>query len=477
MLRETWSPPLALCIGAGAAVLGLIVLSLGTLGDRAVLFYLSGLSWVIVGAYGRVRHPGPQGALALLAGLTWLLARLDEADDPTLFTIGNVIALLDVPFVTALILAYPGGALGRSPAALGRDRRPSRRLQALLRLLVALTAVGAVAGQLWVLFTPAPNLVRPEIVGRNHLVSDSPAIAAGIQNAQAVVLVAAAACGLVLFERGFRMRDALHRGSHQVVRLGVWLIAGTAFLSFLLHSWSGAVEALSLIQTGAFLSLPILFGFAVFRWHEVEAAVMSSLNARADESPDAIEGALREELRDPSITLHLGSDAPGRAASERASTTAPLDAGGETLDFRSSPTRSPLHAPDGRRLGVVTHGPRTPDSALLDRAIAWAGTRLAPCLPATAPTTEDLAEIRRRLDRLTPAETDTIRLMAQSLTNQEIADRLVVALGTVNNRISTMYRKLGLKDAPARERAARITLLAAVLEADGDRPVAPRDGS
>jgi DNA-binding NarL/FixJ family response regulator len=50
------------------------------------------------------------------------------------------------------------------------------------------------------------------------------------------------------------------------------------------------------------------------------------------------------------------------------------------------------------------------------------------------------------LSRLTPAELDVLRLMAQGKNNVSIADALSVALGTVEKRAAAIFAKLGLSE-------------------------------
>lgn len=53
--------------------------------------------------------------------------------------------------------------------------------------------------------------------------------------------------------------------------------------------------------------------------------------------------------------------------------------------------------------------------------------------------------LRKIFELLSPRETDIVKLIAEGLSNQEIADRLYLSNGTVRNHISTILEKTGLE--------------------------------
>jgi LuxR family maltose regulon positive regulatory protein len=64
------------------------------------------------------------------------------------------------------------------------------------------------------------------------------------------------------------------------------------------------------------------------------------------------------------------------------------------------------------------------------------------------------------LDPLSERELEVLRLFAQGLTNQEVADRLILSLGTVKAHSSNIYRKLDVRNrAEAIVRASELDLL------------------
>ena len=67
--------------------------------------------------------------------------------------------------------------------------------------------------------------------------------------------------------------------------------------------------------------------------------------------------------------------------------------------------------------------------------------RFAAVLPPTAAEREAAG-----LDELTERELDVLRLVAQGLSNAELAQRLVLTEATVKTHVSSVLRKLGLRD-------------------------------
>jgi DNA-binding NarL/FixJ family response regulator len=69
--------------------------------------------------------------------------------------------------------------------------------------------------------------------------------------------------------------------------------------------------------------------------------------------------------------------------------------------------------------------------------VVKAFARLAPRTPATG---------RELPEPLSERETEVLRLLAQGLSNREIAERLFLAEGTVKNYVSTIISKLQAND-------------------------------
>ncbi len=79
-------------------------------------------------------------------------------------------------------------------------------------------------------------------------------------------------------------------------------------------------------------------------------------------------------------------------------------------------------------------------------------------LGAADPGSSFASHRRARADGLTPREAEVLGLLADGLTNQQIADRLVLSIRTVERHLATVYRKLGLQGRSARAAAVRYAL-------------------
>ncbi|MCB8944378.1 MAG: response regulator transcription factor [Ardenticatenaceae bacterium] len=67
--------------------------------------------------------------------------------------------------------------------------------------------------------------------------------------------------------------------------------------------------------------------------------------------------------------------------------------------------------------------------------------------PSTSPT--------QSIDSLTPRELDVLQLLAQELSNPQIAEQLVVSRRTVDAHLRSIYDKLGVKSRDAALRVAQ----------------------
>jgi DNA-binding NarL/FixJ family response regulator len=94
-----------------------------------------------------------------------------------------------------------------------------------------------------------------------------------------------------------------------------------------------------------------------------------------------------------------------------------------------------------------------PPDTLFDavRVVAAGDALLAPAV--TRRLIADFARLRppqrtrpRDLEALTPREVEILALVAAGLSNQEIANRLVLSNETVKTHVSHVFRKLGLRD-------------------------------
>ena len=88
-------------------------------------------------------------------------------------------------------------------------------------------------------------------------------------------------------------------------------------------------------------------------------------------------------------------------------------------------------------------------AAYAQRLLSAFDTRVHPESASAGPVVTGLAE------PLTARELEILRLVAEGLRNQEIADRLVISLATVKRHIANTYGKLGVDHRT--EAVARLT--------------------
>lgn len=443
-----WTPRAATIVAVAICLLGAMIVSLERPSpERAAIMLLAGASWVALGAYERTRETSPMGGIAMIVGLAWFVGRLDQARDPALFTVGQVISLIDLPPTVLALITFPLGRLSRSPAALDpvTGRIDPRRVRDMRRFLIAMT-VAALPLNLWVLFTPEPApLCGCE--GRNLMIADLPGLVMAIQALQTVAVLVLGVLLLRWFERALRLRGPLHRDAHEPMRIAVRAMVA-AFAAYLIASATGSDDLTSwasLVSKVVFMCVPVLYGVGLFRWRQMEDVAAMALERSPAQGVEEVERALRRELRDPALRILTPPVA--------------VDPG--------DPRRTEVHAPDGTVLAVAEHDIRVPDSTLLDRALAWAGRRLAPAGSTDHP--DEVAAWRERIGALTDAELATVELLSRQRTNQQIADEFHLSLGTVQNRVSRIYVRLGLAALSRRERAAVVARLRDLIRAERER--------
>jgi len=96
--------------------------------------------------------------------------------------------------------------------------------------------------------------------------------------------------------------------------------------------------------------------------------------------------------------------------------------------------------------------------AVIDPAIA--GRILAELRPSPPPSSSQ--------DALPERDVEILQLLAQGLSNQEIADRLFIAEKTVRNRLSLIFRRLHLKN---RTEAALYAMRKGLVNSSPDEPL------
>jgi DNA-binding NarL/FixJ family response regulator len=139
------------------------------------------------------------------------------------------------------------------------------------------------------------------------------------------------------------------------------------------------------------------------------------------------------------------------ATAQPASTPSPAQTPIGTLSMRSTVRWTASPAGIGEYLCTSSRGCSGSSSAAAVRIIAAGDALLAPTV--TRRLISEFARLRPSpparpdlLRELTPRETEVLRLVAEGLSNGEIAERLVVGEETVKTHVSRILTELGLRD-------------------------------
>ncbi len=79
---------------------------------------------------------------------------------------------------------------------------------------------------------------------------------------------------------------------------------------------------------------------------------------------------------------------------------------------------------------------------------------MPPPIPAEPSTAPPVPKAPTYPDELTAREVEVLRLVAQGLTNEQVAQRLVISPRTVDTHLTSMYSKIGVSSRVAATRYA-----------------------
>ena len=91
----------------------------------------------------------------------------------------------------------------------------------------------------------------------------------------------------------------------------------------------------------------------------------------------------------------------------------------------------------------------------LEQALAaLAAVRMPPSAPAGPSSIPQTRKVSTSADGLTAREVEVLRLVAQGLTNEQVAERLVISTRTVDTHLTSIYSKIGVSSRVAATRYA-----------------------
>jgi PAS domain S-box-containing protein len=290
---------------------------------------LAGLSFVASGLIALHRRPDNRTGLYLAAvGYLWFLGALAEANDPTVFTIGQAVGgLAFIPFA-ALILSFPTGRLDRAS-----------------RTIVVITAG-------LVILEPVQLLFDEQVPGCNDKCPDSAVVvwnAPGLAGVLEFVfsLVPIGLCIAAVWILARRWRSATEPARR--VLLPVYLAGGATLVVLLVDNITAqfshrANEILGPIFIVLFAAVPLAFLYGILRSRLARGSVAELMVSLQHGRP--LRAAIADALGDPSLGLAFWLPRDGRW----------VDSEGRTLDLSNVAAGSvTVVEQDGQRVGALLH--------------------------------------------------------------------------------------------------------------------------
>lgn len=365
-------------LAAGIALVPLTVHSNHTdaAGARAALGLLIVWSFVGSGLVAWARRPErPESRIGLLmiaVGFSWFLSGIQLANNPTLYTIGVLCAVLPLGFLVHLVLAFPDGTLDTLQA----------RIVALTAYVAATVTPVAAA-----LFLYPQENGCADCPTNQAMITRLDGVADGFQIATNVLGGLVALATLAILVRRWQVATAPER---RVIAPVLWagVLAGLAAMALFASAITGGREVVpaQLVTFAVLACIPLAFLIGLLRLRLTHLRVIRLVvDLNRGQPPGRLRDALRRALGDPSLAL--GYWLPESQTF--------VDFAGRPLALPGEGSRqaSTIIERDGRHVAVLVHDASLSEQReLLDAVGAAAGLALE---------NERLhAELRAKLDEL-----------------------------------------------------------------------------